>query len=126
MMRGSLACSGACVLDRRPDARWRHRHVEMFYPEWRKRIEHGVHHTWWCCDRAAFANTFDADRVGGGGRLLKQRSYAGDMFGARHSIVEQRAGHQLTGIGIVADFFIERLRDTLHDAAMNLPGGKQR
>src|ERR1700704_2050028 len=101
----SLVCSGACVLDRQPDARWCHGHVELLYPEWRKRIEHSVNHARRGRDRSAFADALYTDRVGGGGRLLKQRSYAWDMFRARHCIVEQRARHQLPGIGIVADFF---------------------
>ena len=42
------------------------------------------------------------------------------VLGARHGIVEQRAGQELPVVGIVADLFIERLRDALHHAAMDL------
>src|SRR5258708_19883623 len=89
-------------------------------------MEHGVDEAWRRRDRPVFADAFYADRVGGRGRLLKQRSYVWHMFGARHRIVEQRAGHQLPAIGIVADIFVERLRDALHHAPMNLSAAKHR
>src|SRR6476659_2240273 len=104
MMLESLACSAARGLDCRPDPRWCHRHVEMLDPERRKRVEHRVNHAWRGRDRSAFADALHADRVGGRGRLLKQRSYAGDMLGARDRIIEQRTRHQLSGVGVVAYF----------------------
>src|ERR1700687_3261229 len=43
-------------LDRRPDASWRHRHVDMHYAKWRERIEHGVNHARRGRNGAAFAD----------------------------------------------------------------------
>ena len=43
------------------------------------------------------------------------------MLGARDGVVEQRAGEELSIVGIVADLFVERLRNALHDTAVDLP-----
>ena len=54
------------------------------------------------------------------GVIVRSRMRRRDLVRGRHQVVDQRAGHQLAGLGVVDDLLEQRLGDALRDAAVQL------
>ena len=70
-------------------------------------------------DRAGFADAFTPSGWCGDGVTVESTSMSRQHVGARHRVVEQRAGDSCPLL-VVDRFFPERLADALHDAAVHL------
>ena len=62
----------------------------------------------------------------GEGVCWKVERMPGTEFCARDRIVEQRAGEQLSAVGIVTDLLVQGLRNALYHAAVDLALGQKR
>src|ERR1700723_4143720 len=112
--------------DRLPDLHRRDRGLDRGDAEIRKRIHHAVGNAGWTTDRAGFAATFGAQWIGAARRGAVQRHLdRRHVVGARNAVVLIARGNQLT-FAAVGHAFIERLADTLRDAAMHLPRHQHR
>ena len=90
-------------------------------PSGARGINDGIIHSRRAGDGARFAHALDTDRVVRRGRHRMPQLEHWEHIGARHRIIQQRAGQQLPLL-IVDAPFAECLPDSLHDAAMDLPG----
>lgn len=96
-------------------------HVDVCNAERLQRIQHRVHDRRRCAAAAAFTRTLDAKLVDRARRIFVVYGRdVGHVLGARHGVVEERAGQELAGFGIVSRSFEEGLAEPLHDAAVYL------
>ncbi len=65
-----------------------------------------------------------AERIGCRRHFRQFRQQVREILGARHRVVLEAAGDELT-VGIEHDQFHQRLTDALRDAAVDLPGAKE-
>jgi hypothetical protein len=94
---------------RLPELHRGHRHIEVRAGPARKSVGDGVHHGRDRCRGAGFADTFDAERIGGRAHIVHGVADVGrHVGGARHRIVLERAGHELAGI-VVENLLHQRL-----------------
>src|SRR5262245_45604565 len=112
--------------DRFPHPRWRCRHVDTVDPERLERVDERIDYRWRRTDRAGFADALDPERIGLAGHFLQFRLHVRHRVGARHAVVHEAAGEQLSGLAIVDLVFQQRLAETLHDPAVNLAANDQR
>src|SRR5260221_7319516 len=112
--------------DRLPDFQRRQRGVEILDAELAERIDHAIGDAGRPADRAGFAATLGAQRIGAAGcgvvdRHLDRRN----VVGARHAVILIARGQQLS-FGVVGHALIQRLSDALRDAAVHLPRHQHR
>ena len=100
-----------------PDGLGRRRHRDVLMAE---RVGERVDHRGRRSDRARFAATLEAERIGrarrGDGRDIVRRQ----IVGARHGVVHEARGDELP-VRVVSRAFQQRLTDALRDSAMHLP-----
>src|ERR1700691_4000769 len=106
----------AGFLQRGPYRLRRCRHGDVFRADG---VRDGVDDRGGRSDGAGLAAAFDAERVG---RTLCQRCsdrHGGEVIGARHGVVHERAGHELASL-VVDRALAQCLADALRDAAVDL------
>src|SRR6516162_6200510 len=75
----------------------------------------------WCPDRAKLTAPFCAEGIVCARRAQRLGMQHWDIVSARHAIIHEGSGQELAGYLIVNAVFAERLADTLHESAMDLP-----
>src|SRR5262249_7659199 len=121
-----LATVSPRVADRAPHPLWRHRDVEVTHAQHRERVDHRVGDRRQRTDTAGLAAAFDAERVGLGRHRVALHRHRGQIAGARHSIVHERAGHDLAAVGIEPDVLHQHLSGALRHAPDDLAVHEQR
>src|SRR5882762_5402464 len=107
------------LLNKFPDGLWPGRHVEMLHSVRRQRIDDRIDDRRRGADGSGFAHAFDTQRVDRRRRFGPVEFEPGKLRSLWYCIVHQLAGYQLA-LFVVHDFFVQRLTDRLHDAAMKL------
>src|SRR5215831_9196501 len=88
-----------------------------------QRVEDGVGNGREGGDRAGFTAAFDPEGVSRAAGAVEADMKGWQVVGARHCIVHERAGDQLTRTGIVDGVLEQGLADALGDRAMRLARG---
>ena len=108
------------LLIHNPPNRFRfHRHIQMLHAKRRQRINDRADDRRRRADRSRFANAFYAERIHRRRRLRSIQLQPGNVRRPSAPRSPSTPGDQLALL-VVNHFFIQRLTDRLHDAAVNL------
>src|SRR5215469_8734497 len=118
-MSGSLRLESRLAQQLRYALR-RDRHFEDTDAKWRQCIGNRVEYCRWRTDRAALADTLGASDARLGQRFQMMDFDPRDFGRCWHGIVGERAGQYVSTV-VINYLFIERVGDSLRDAAMDLP-----
>src|SRR5258708_19913679 len=127
MRPGSLACllsvmgRAARVMHLFPEPVGACGHVDVLDTERRERVANGIDDRCAGCYGAGLADALHAQRVVEGRGHSPVELERRELVGGRDEIVGESAGPHLSGLVVVDDLFVERLRDALGDAALDLP-----
>src|SRR6185436_5549642 len=98
-------------------------HVDVGYAQGAEVVDGGVDLGGGDGDVAGLAQALGAQRIAGRRDVHLLDGEGGDVLGARHRVVHQRAGQQLA-VAVVDDGLHERLAQALGQAAVQLPLGQ--
>src|SRR4029077_14956046 len=99
-----------------PDALRGRRHRQVGDADRGEGVEDRVHYRRCAGDRAAFADTFGAERVRGAGDGAEIDIDRRHHVGAQDAVIHQCAGQELAVVAVVEDILDQRLADALRDA----------
>src|SRR5437762_6838695 len=105
---------------RTPDRLGGDRQGDIAHAEMPQRVDHGVADRSGRADRPAFTAALDAERIARRGRLNESGVERWHIVSARHAVVHEARGQELTGIRLIDDMLAERLSDALGETAMDL------
>ncbi len=127
MRRLSQTMPALVLADRDPDPLGGGGHVDMvdfvFAPQ---PLDDRIDHRRAGADRAGLAGTFDAERIGRAGNVVRLEHKGRAVGRARQRVIHERSGHELAIGGIVDRLLHQGLADALHRAAVYLAGEQQR
>src|SRR6266851_8194213 len=118
--------STSCLSDRAPQFFGRRRQRDWRGADRGEGVVDRVHHRRDRADRAGFADALNAERVLVGRGYVLPELEGAEIVGARHAIILERPGDELTALGVVDQVLQQRLAEPLDDAAVDLPLAQKR
>ena len=122
---GRFTRSANRAVDGFPHSSGRAGQVDVADAEVRERVDHRTLNRWGGTDRSALTDSLCPEIVEWRRRLEVHGHELQELGGGRKAVVGEIAGERIA-VGVVHDFFEERLRDTLHQAAVHLAFSEQR